>query len=41
MTDTLSRVAQVIEERKNAEPGSSYVASLYHKGLNKIFGKGR
>ena len=39
MTDTLSRVAQVIEERKNAEPGSSYVASLYHKGLNKILEK--
>ena len=39
MTDTLSRVAQVIEERMNAEPGSSYVASLYHKGLNKILEK--
>ena len=39
MTDTLSRVAQVIEARKNAEPGSSYVASLYHKGLNKILEK--
>ena len=39
MTDTLSRVAQVLEERKGASPDSSYVASLYHKGLNKILEK--
>ena len=37
--DTLARLAAVLEERKNAEPGSSYVASLYHKGLNKILEK--
>lgn len=29
----------VLNERKNAEPDSSYVASLYHKGLNKILEK--
>jgi len=36
MSDTLNRVAQVLEERKGADAESSYVASLYHKGLNKI-----
>lgn len=30
---------QVLAERKNAQPDSSYVASLYHKGLNKILEK--
>jgi phosphoribosyl-ATP pyrophosphohydrolase len=39
MTDTLTRLAQVLEERKQAAPDSSYVASLYHKGLNKILEK--
>ncbi|AKX44714.1 phosphoribosyl-ATP pyrophosphatase [Thiopseudomonas alkaliphila] len=38
-TDTLSRVAQVIEARKTADPTESYVASLFHKGLNKILEK--
>ena len=37
--DILRRVAQVIESRKNADPSSSYVASLQHKGLNKILEK--
>ena len=36
MSDTLTRLAQVLEERKGAAADSSYVASLYHKGLNKI-----
>lgn len=39
MNDTLARVAQVLEERKGASADSSYVASLYHKGLNKILEK--
>ena len=39
MTDTLSQLAAVIETRKGAAPDSSYVASLYHKGLNKILEK--
>lgn len=39
MSDTLNRVAQVLEERKSADADSSYVASLYHKGLNKILEK--
>lgn len=39
MSDTLDRLAAVLEERKQAAPDSSYVASLYHKGLNKILEK--
>ncbi|EZI29666.1 phosphoribosyl-ATP diphosphatase [Pseudomonas extremaustralis] len=39
MSDTLNRVAQVLEDRKGADAESSYVASLYHKGLNKILEK--
>lgn len=39
MSDVLERLAEVLETRKNAEPGSSYVASLHAKGLNKILEK--
>ncbi len=39
MTDVLSQLATVLEARKQASPDSSYVASLYHKGLNKILEK--
>mgnify|MGYP000427410933 CR=1 FL=1 len=35
----LSALDQVLAERKNASPDSSYVASLYHKGINKILEK--
>lgn len=38
-TDVLAELARVLEERKQAAPESSYVASLYHKGLNKILEK--
>lgn len=38
-TDTLERIAQVLAQRKQASADSSYVASLYHKGLNKILEK--
>jgi phosphoribosyl-ATP pyrophosphohydrolase len=38
-SDTLDRLAAVLEERKNAAPDSSYVASLYHKGLDAILKK--
>ena len=34
--EVLRRVAQTINERKGAEPGSSYVASLMHKGTDAI-----
>ncbi len=37
--DVLAALALVLEERKLATPDSSYVASLYHKGLNKILEK--
>src|SRR6218665_1108132 len=39
MSDILTALAQVLEERKQADAGSSYVASLYKKGLNKILEK--
>ena len=39
MSDTLTRLAEVLEARKGAAADSSYVASLYHKGLNKILEK--
>ena len=34
--DTLQRLEQVIAERRNALPDSSYVASLNAKGIEKI-----
>lgn len=37
--DVLAQLGQIVQERKNADPSSSYVASLYHKGLNKILEK--
>ena len=39
MSDVLQRLAQVLEERKGADPDSSYVAALYAKGLDKILKK--
>ncbi len=39
MNDTLSKLAQIIEARTQADPGTSYVASLQQKGLNKILEK--
>ena len=36
---TLEKIAEVLEQRKQADPESSYVSSLYHKGLDKILGK--
>ena len=38
-TSILSELDAVLAERKNADADSSYVASLYHKGLNKILEK--
>ena len=37
--DILEQLTQVITERKSADPESSYVASLFHKGTNKILEK--
>lgn len=39
MSDILGQLHQVLEERKSADPDTSYVASLYAKGLNKILEK--
>ena len=39
MSDVLNRLAEVLEERKSAEADSSYVASLYAKGLDAILKK--
>ncbi len=36
MADTLDRLEKIIAARRAAEPGSSYVASLFAKGLPKI-----
>ena len=39
MNDILTQLGDILEERKQADADSSYVASLYHKGLNKILEK--
>lgn len=39
MSDILTALGDILEQRKGASPESSYVASLYHKGLNKILEK--
>ncbi len=39
MTDVLIALQLVLEERKQAAPESSYVASLHAQGLNKILEK--
>lgn len=39
MNDVLNRLSEVLEARKGADPGSSYVATLYAKGLDAILKK--
>ncbi|TCV83719.1 phosphoribosyl-ATP diphosphatase [Sulfurirhabdus autotrophica] len=39
MSETLSRLAEMLEQRKSADPQSSYVAKLYSKGLDSILKK--
>ncbi|MBL4600408.1 MAG: phosphoribosyl-ATP diphosphatase [Rhizobiaceae bacterium] len=39
MSDVLNRLAEILEERKQADPANSYVASLYHGGTDKILKK--
>ncbi len=39
MSDILSRLADTLETRKQADPASSYVARLYAKGLDAILKK--
>ncbi|MBU0656100.1 MAG: phosphoribosyl-ATP diphosphatase [Gammaproteobacteria bacterium] len=37
--NVLAQLAAVLEERKQATPDASYVAKLYHKGLDAILKK--
>ena len=39
MTDILDRLSRLLDERKSADPDSSYVAKLHHKGLDAILKK--
>jgi phosphoribosyl-ATP pyrophosphohydrolase len=39
MNDVLTQLAEVLEQRKQADPDSSYVAKLYAKGLDAILKK--
>lgn len=39
MSDVIQHLAQVLAQRKNADPKESYVASLYAKGLDTILKK--
>lgn len=39
MSDVLSQLTCILEQRRNADPQQSYVASLHHAGLNKILEK--
>ena len=39
MKNIIERLSALLKERKNADPSSSYVASLYAKGNEKIIEK--
>ncbi|MBZ9558083.1 MULTISPECIES: phosphoribosyl-ATP diphosphatase [Modicisalibacter] len=39
MSDILKQLDAVLDTRRQAAPDTSYVASLHHKGLNKILEK--
>ncbi len=39
MSDVLTRLTEVLNQRKQADAAESYVASLYEAGLNKILEK--
>ena len=39
MSEILNQLTDILEQRKSADPEQSYVASLHHKGLNKILEK--
>jgi phosphoribosyl-ATP pyrophosphohydrolase len=39
MNNTLTQLAEVLEQRKAQSADKSYVASLYHKGLDTILKK--
>jgi len=39
MSDVIAELASILEARKSADADSSYVASLYRSGINKILEK--
>jgi phosphoribosyl-ATP pyrophosphohydrolase len=39
MSEVLDRLADLLEQRKSADPASSYVAKLYAKGMDSILKK--
>jgi phosphoribosyl-ATP pyrophosphohydrolase len=39
MSDILEQLSEILEQRKGADPESSYVAKLYSKGLDGILKK--
>ena len=39
MSDTLTQLAEILEQRKTESADKSYVASLYNKGLDTILKK--
>jgi phosphoribosyl-ATP pyrophosphohydrolase len=39
MSEVLNRLAELLEQRKTADPASSYVAKLYAKGMDSILKK--
>ncbi len=39
MSDVLDRLSELLEQRKSADPATSYVAKLYAKGMDSILKK--
>lgn len=39
MSDILDRLTELLEQRKSADPATSYVAKLYAKGMDSILKK--
>jgi len=39
VSDVLNRLGELLEQRKQADPASSYVAKLYAKGMDSILKK--
>ena len=37
--DIIDKLTEILQQRRDAEPDSSYVATLYDQGLNKILEK--
>ena len=37
--DVLKKIARILEQRKQADPGNSYVAGLYAGGINAVLKK--